>query len=324
MEWPTVGLAIALYAAFGLLTWYHALLPWWALVIAGGYLVALHGSLQHEAAHGHPTPWPLVNEALVFPSLWLWLPFRAYQRSHLEHHDDAYLTDPLADPESYYVTPERWTRLGGAARALLWVHNTVAGRLLLGPFLCLWSLLRAETVGRAQGHGTPQGTPVRDWLRHAIGVAMVLVWVLWACGMPLVEFLAFVVYPGISLTLLRSFLEHQARGPVGERTGLIEAGPLFSLLYLNNNLHALHHAEPNLAWYRLPARYRQCREALLAQNGGYRLSGYGEVIARYLLWPKELPVYPLAATAATALPEPPARGAGPLRESPAFAPAKHP
>ena len=327
VEWPTVGLAIALYAVFGLLTWFHAALPWWALVLIGAYLVALHGGLQHEVAHGHPTPWPLVNEALVLPSLWLWLPYRSYQRTHLEHHDDAFLTDPLADPESFYVTPERWARLGGAARAFLWAHNTVAGRLLLGPFAGLYGLLRNEMLGRSRGHGNPpQVIPVRDWLLHAIGVALVLGWVLWVCGMPLVEFLALIVYPGMALTLLRSFLEHQARGPVGERTALVEAGPVFALLFLNNNLHALHHADPSLPWYALPARYRQCRDALLAGNGNYRLSGYGEVIARYLLWPKEAPVYPLATSANAPLAEPSLapRGAGPLRESAAFAPAHHP
>ncbi|MDH3595249.1 MAG: hypothetical protein OEM93_10400 [Rhodospirillales bacterium] len=74
IEWPTVLLTTATYGAFGLLTWNYDTLPWWLLLPLGGYLVALHGSLQHEATHGHPTPWPRVNELLVGPSLWLWVP----------------------------------------------------------------------------------------------------------------------------------------------------------------------------------------------------------------------------------------------------------
>ena len=95
-----------------MLTWWHAVLPWWLILPLGGYLVCLHGSLQHEAVHGHPTPWPVVNEALVFPSLWLWMSFRIYRDSHLVHHRNDILTDPIDDPESYYVTPQAWARMG--------------------------------------------------------------------------------------------------------------------------------------------------------------------------------------------------------------------
>ena len=76
-------------------------------------------------------------------------------------------------------------------------------------------------------------------------------------------------------------------------------GPL-SLMFLNNNLHALHHAEPGLAWYRLPARYRARRQELLAGNGGYRYGGYLEIAARYLVKPKEHPRHPLQASPETA------------------------
>ena len=124
-------------------------------------------------------------------------------------------------------------------------------------------------------------------------VALVLVWAVGICGIPLADYLIFFAYPGTALTLLRSFLEHQAREAPGERSVLVEAGPVLSLLFLNNNLHALHHAEPGLPWYRLPARYRERRAALLAHNGGYRFGGYLEVAARYLLRPKEPPVHPL-------------------------------
>jgi fatty acid desaturase len=73
-----------------------------------------------------------------------------------------------------------------------------------------------------------------------------------------------------------------------------------SLLFLNNNLHALHHAEPGLAWYRLPARYRARRNELLKANGGYRYDGYGEIFGRYLLRPKESAVHPFLGAPAEA------------------------
>jgi len=66
VEWPTWVALSALWLSFGLLTFFHASLPWWILIPAGAYLVAFHGSLQHEALHGHPTRSALINELLVF------------------------------------------------------------------------------------------------------------------------------------------------------------------------------------------------------------------------------------------------------------------
>lgn len=287
VEWPTVALLLAVYGAFALVTWHYAQLPLWLVLPCAAFLVCLQGSLQHEVVHGHPTPWNWVNEALVLPCLWLWMPFRTYRRLHLVHHSDENLTDPEKDPESYYLTPEAWRACGRVARAYLWCLNTVAGRLLLGPLHATWQLYRAELPRLLRG----EGQAVREWLPHLLGTGLVLAWAVGICGIPLLDYLLFFAYPGTALTLLRSYLEHRAVPVAAERSVIIEAGPVMSLLFLNNNLHALHHAEPGLAWYRLPARFRERRAALLAGNGSYHFRGYWEVVARYLLWPKEAPVH---------------------------------
>ncbi len=199
------------------------------------------------------------------------------------------MTDPLADPESYYVTPEAWARMGRLGRAGRWVRNTLAGRLLLEPAYAAWRLLSVEVRRLARGDTGNAGA----WLLHFGGCAVVLIWVLWVCRISLLDYLLVFAYPGMSVTLLRSFLEHRARARPEERSVVVEAGRVMSLLFLNNNLHALHHAEPGTPWYALPARYRSCRQDLLADNGGYRYRGYGEIVARYLFRPKEPPAYPL-------------------------------
>jgi fatty acid desaturase len=73
---------------------------------------------------------------------------------------------------------------------------------------------------------------------------------------------------------------------------VVERAPLMGLLFLNNNLHALHHAQPGLAWHRLPGRYRRNRAAILAANGGLVYAGYREVFARFLLRPHDQTVHP--------------------------------
>ena len=290
IEIPTLLVALAIYSGFGALTWFHAELPWWALLPLGTFLVAWHGSLQHEVVHGHPTPSALANELLVLPSLWLWIPFRIYRSSHLTHHDDARLTDPLEDPESYYLDAKSWAGTGPLGRALLRFNNTLAGRLLIGPLRCIWVFYKAEVLRLLRG----DTSHLKAWALHGLGVALVLTWVLGVCGLPLGQFLLLFVYPGIALTLLRSFLEHRARPEVTERSVIIEAGPVMSLLFLNNNLHLVHHDKPGLAWYRIPALYRKRRALFLASNGGYFFQGYGEVFRRYFFRAKEQPLHPAA------------------------------
>ncbi|MDP4824154.1 MAG: fatty acid desaturase, partial [Aestuariivirgaceae bacterium] len=127
MEWPTLALISALWVAFGLLTFFHAAIPLWLLIPAGALLVALHGSLQHEVLHGHPTRNALVNEALVFVPLSLWFPYRRYKQLHLTHHRNEFLTDPAEDPESYYFDPQAWAGASPAARFIFTVNNTMLG-----------------------------------------------------------------------------------------------------------------------------------------------------------------------------------------------------
>ena len=289
VEWPTVAVAIAIYAGYFTLTLSYHSLPWWLVLPAGGFLIAWHGSLQHEVVHGHPTPWRWLNRALVFPSLWLWMPLEVYADTHLRHHRDEIITDPLEDPESYYLSEADWARAGPLRRALLRFHNTSIGRLLIGPIVSVWRLLAAE--GKAFLSGDYRHTLA--WLLHLLGCVPVIVWVTVVCDIPLLAYGLLFIYPGISLTLLRSFAEHRARPGVGERMAIVESGPLMSALYLNNNLHYLHHQAPRLAWYRLPARWRGSREQVLADNGGYRFSGYWEVVRRYAFTSKEPVAWPL-------------------------------
>lgn len=287
IEWPTVAVAGAIYLSFGALTWWHALIPNWLLALLGGYVVAWHGSLQHEVVHGHPTRSGGFNVALVLPSLWLWLPFRRYRETHLRHHYNARLTRPDSDPESYYLPATAWQELGTLHRTILRAHNTLLGRLTLGPPIAVARFYRDEW--RRWSHGAGD---VRAWADHAVGVALVFGWAVGVCGMSPLSYLLLFAYPGTALTLLRSFAEHRAREPIDERTIVIESRLPLSLMFLYNNLHAVHHRHPDMAWYRLPARWRIEREQILTANGGYTIPGYLALARRYLLTAKEPVAHP--------------------------------
>jgi len=288
IEWQTWAVAFAVYAGFGLLTWFHHALPFWLLLPAGAFLVAWHGSLQHEVVHHHPTRSRRLNEALVLPSLWLWMPYRVYRDTHLAHHRDERITDPFDDPESYYITAAQWARYGFFTRTLLRFRNTLLGRLLVGPAVAMYSLWRDQLPRVVRG----ERRAVHAWSIHLVGCSLVLAWTTGVCSIPFVEYVALIAYPGTSLTLLRSFAEHRAEEDPANRSVIVEAAWPLALLFLNNNLHALHHAQPGVPWYDLPARYRAERDRILAANGDYRFAGYGEIVRRYLLRPREDLVHP--------------------------------
>ena len=102
---------------------------------------------------------------------------------------------------------------------------------------------------------------------------------------------------GAACTQLRSFLEHAAV-PVGTRSAVVKAGPVMSLLFLNNNLHHTHHGSPDLAWYRIPALHRAWGSDSKAERGaGLYSGGYLQVCRMYFFRPFCQPDHPLSAGA---------------------------
>jgi fatty acid desaturase len=286
LEWQTVLLAIVLYSGWVALTWWHDRLPVWMMAPLGGWLIAWHGSLQHETIHGHPSRDSRVNALMGGVPLSLWLPYASYRRSHLAHHRTEAVTDPRQDPESRYLssTTDLPNRLRHIAEQL---QSSLAGRLLLGPPLTIGLFLASEL---ARATREPVAV-LRDWIPHGLGVVLVLSW-LAACRIGLLEYLLLFVYPGTALSLLRSFAEHRSSSMPGHRVAIVERAGPFGLLFLHNNLHAAHHEKPGLAWYRLPAFHRENRERLLHDNGGLLYQGYQDIARRYLFRRHDDPIHP--------------------------------
>ncbi len=286
-EWQTVALAAGVYGAWaGLL----AAAPWigaTAAALLAIPVLVLHSSLQHEFMHGHPFADRRFNELLGTPGLGLYLPYGRFAATHLAHHATPGLTDPLADPESFYVRPEDWRRYGPVRRGILQVNRRLAGRMAIAPLLFTLGLLRRDLRAIARG----DGRILRAWLFHFATVPAVLALVVLVGGVPLWLY-ALACYAALSILSIRTFLEHRAVAPFRERSVIVERGGLLGFLFLNNHLHALHHARPEVAWYRLPALYRRQRGRVLKNNGGYAYPSYGAVIRRYLLAPKEPAVHP--------------------------------
>ncbi len=286
IEWQTLLVIASVYAVLGLLVWFHNVLPWWIIMPIGTYAATLHSSLQHEVLHGHPTRLRWLNEALVFITPSFWLPYQRYKETHLTHHNNANLTDPEKDPESYYLLPNTWAQSSALKQLLFAVNQTLGGRMLIGPAISIVRFWSAELRDVIKG----DRSKAKAWLLFAVSAAITLNYVAW-CGMPLWKYYLLIAYPGISFALVRSYCEHQAAEEINHRTIVVECSAFWSLLFLNNNLHIAHHERPALAWYRLPAYYKSERDALIRQNNGYRMS-YAQMFRRYFLKAKEPIPYP--------------------------------
>jgi fatty acid desaturase len=288
IEWQTVALATIIYCGFFAVTWFWQSLPLLFVVIVGGWLIAWHGSLQHEVLHGHPTRNQRINDGIGWPPLSLWLPYAVYREGHLIHHRDEHLTDPIEDPESSYFTQSAWERMGAIGRSLAVWNTTLLGRLTLGPLVMIVNFLVQEAILMVRG----DRQRVLLWARHLVGVTVVLAWVTIVCDMPLWLYIFGFVYVGAALTRLRSYAEHRFADHQDERTAIVENSPLLGLLFLYNNLHVLHHQRPGLPWYLIPRLYRRDRSDLIAANGGLVYDGYKDVARRFFLKPHDDPRHP--------------------------------
>jgi fatty acid desaturase len=289
VEWPTVALAFVIYTLWLGVTFWWRQIPAWALLGLGAWTIAWHMSLQHEIIHGHPTRQRWLNLLIGTWPLALWLPFEVYRRTHLQHHNDTRLTDPLDDPESYYWSAQQWEGLGGLGRVIVRAQASLLGRLTIGP---AWSMTRFWWFEARLIAGGDRRR-LKALARHALEVAVVLAWVLGVCGMPFWIYFWCFVYAGTALALVRSFAEHRAENDVERRTAIVERSWILGPLFLFNNLHVAHHMRATMPWYQLPRWYRANRAALIARNGGLVYRSYFDVARRYWLHPHDRPLHPI-------------------------------
>ncbi|PBB21894.1 fatty acid desaturase [Mesorhizobium sp. WSM4313] len=288
VEWPTVSLTLFCYGAWlatGFLVWpSHPLL---ALAVLP-FILALQSSIMHEVLHGHPTRNARINEAFVFLPIGMVWPFRRFKTIHLRHHADERLTDPLDDPESYYQALWMHEGLPPTMKLLLKINNTMVGRLVLGPWLSSVGFFIDDAKQILAGDEAIR----KAWALHAVGLAVVAPIVTFGFGIPLWLYILVPVWLGQSLISIRTYAEHQwSEHPEG-RTVIVERSPL-SFLFLNNNLHFVHHKSPTIAWYRLPKLFRERRGEWLRMNNGYAYPNYFAMLKAHAFRAKEPIVHPV-------------------------------
>ena len=284
-EIPTWLLIAGVYGAWSLLVvFYSAIYPLLWLVLTS-LVLALFGSLCHELLHGHPSNKQKLNDAIGTPPLSLY-PYFDYKRSHLKHHDEAFLTEPGIDPESFFVRSEQWHNMNRVQRVLARFNMTLTGRLLFGPLRTYIGLARQAST-EIRGN---KPLARRKWLTYIASVVLFL-WLLQGYFHIPAGLYILAAYMGHSLIALRSFYEHQTHVESNQRTVIVTSTLPLSFLFLYNNLHVVHHQHPGLAWYLIPGEFERDKLRYLERNGGFNFTGY-RAWYKHLIKPVASPVFP--------------------------------
>lgn len=285
-DWPTIFVMAGCLGVWGgalLLPASWVLLSFVLLVLA----LTLHSSLSHEILHGHPFRSQTATTALGCIQPGLFVPYLRFRRLHLAHHNDANLTDPYDDPETNYMDPKVWDGLPRWLQRVLAVNNTLLGRMVIGPLIGMVGFIRSDL--RLIIAGDRQ--VALDWVLHLPGVVLVL-WLVSLSPLPLWVYLA-ACYGALSVLKIRTFLEHQAHDRASGRSAIVEGRGVLAFLFLNNNLHVVHHMHPTVSWYRLPALYHAHKARYHRRNHGFVYRSYGQIFAKFLLRRKDPVAHPL-------------------------------
>ncbi len=285
-DWPTVLLFLACYGLWATALMLPAGWTGVAVLVLVPVLV-LHSSLSHELLHGHPfrSDRAAVVLGLVQPGLLV--PYLRFRTLHLAHHRDAVLTDPYDDPETNYLDPAVWAALPRWRQTMAQFNNTMLGRMLIGPMIGMEGFLRGDLARWRAG----DRQVARDWALHVPGV-VVVVWLVSLSAVPVWAYLL-ACYGALSVLKIRTFLEHQAHVRASGRSVIVEDRGVLAFLFLNNNLHVVHHMHPGVSWYRLPALYRAHKARYLRRNHGYVYRSYAQIFRQYLWRSKDQVAHPL-------------------------------
>lgn len=285
-EWRTVAVVVAVYAGTIAVVANHGRLGGVLTLLLLAWFGAWHLSIQHELLHGHPFSKTWMNNAVASVPVTLWIPFMMFKADHLEHHRTD-LTTPGIDNESFYVDPQDWEKMGPIRRGYYWANRTILFRMFVNTVVSTYQYHAWKVRLVAKG----DRFTINAYLLHLVLLVPTIWLVVDVAGMPLWQYALGVTYGGRVLNAIRPFPEHKYQEGVELRTAMIMAGPVMSLLMLNNNLHVPHHDEPAQPWYdyrkvakRVNAEERASEAGLL-----YR-GGYLEVFRRYSFKPVDPPV----------------------------------
>lgn len=258
--WPTVALALGLFAAYGAVTYaaIAELLPLPAAILLNalfiyGFYTVVHEAVHHNISGRHrERRWVdrLLGTLCCFP---LWQFMDHHKRSHQLHHAHANRDD---DPDIY-------------------VRGGLAGWLFVRLPKALLSYFNPLQLYRECRRFRVPAPEIRlTFLTFAANTAVVVALVALGHGYELLMlwFLPWYIGQTAMLTFFTWTPHHDFTETGRYRDTRISLWPGADLILLGQNLHLIHHMLPRVPFYRYRAVFEEMRP-LLERNGA-RIEGF--------------------------------------------------
>lgn len=260
VAWPTIIMVPILWAIWIGATWLAAA---GTISLAAGAVIntvvfyIIYTPL-HDAIHSSIVPrkrgWQWVNTAIGMASaLPIWMFFHHHRKSHIKHHVRCNFSD---DPDTYAI-------------------GSFAHGFFIGIPGTLLHYLNPVTLYReCKLFGVKPADTRLTMTLFAVQTAVVIALIVAGYGL---QFLVLWLIPWFvgNLLMLTAFawFPHHDHSETGRyRDTRISLFPMGDVLYLQQNLHLVHHMLPSIPWYRYRAAFKELRPLL--EHNGARIEGF--------------------------------------------------
>jgi len=260
VAWPTIAMIVILWAAWIAATWLavDGTIPLWAGAAVNTVVFYSIYTPLHDAIHSAIVPrkkgWRWVNPAIGMASAApIWMFFHHHRKSHFLHHARANMPD---DPDLYAKGSFLHVFFIGIPWTLINYFNPVA----LARECRRFKLTPNETA-ITMGLFALQAALVVAIVAAGYGLQFLVLWLIpWFVG---------------NLLMLAAFgwFPHHDHSETGRyRDTRIALFPLGDVLFLQQNLHLIHHMMPWIPWYRYRATFDEMRPLL--ERHRVRIEGF--------------------------------------------------
>jgi len=263
-----------------------------ALLVAIVVATPLHWGLAHESFHGRLSRDAGRNRAAGRALGWfLFMSWDFIQFGHLLHHKAN--RHALDRPE--VLEPGRPRLAGG----LVYFAKLLGGHAVISVLSALGALAPAAVIRRLieRVGDDPELTRIRSAVLRVLtnaerrariatdllAIALLAAAALWAWGDAWPAFAASLALRWMTLSVLDNAAHYGTAIESGRAARNTRLPAVFQWLVMNQNLHGVHHARPELDWQKLPAAFR-------GKGAHYSGSWFGQILRQFRgpLRPNEL------------------------------------
>jgi beta-carotene hydroxylase len=258
VAWNTVFVAIAIVAAFALVTTLATLriIPLWLGLILNSFILYLDQTPLHEACHGNiagrDSKFLWLNHLVGFVCGALLLhEYKAFRYMHLAHHRDT--NDPDIDPDHWVAVQNPFLVLFRCFTIVWWYHQYFWKHIAFHAHIPGMRPLTLHIVAMYTiFYSVAFWLSVFGWWREVL-----LLWIVphFIASAMIIYFFAYLTHkPHEVHERYRDTNVFWVKGKIME--------PIVNWLYMFQNFHLIHHLFPRIPFYLYPRAFRDLKPVL--------------------------------------------------------------